>query len=196
LLKETGFWRRRLFPVLESRCYESPSLKTPRSTTCCWVGWCPRSGHFYQRAQILVVTGVLAVLASITLQAALKNSSHSITPTSFSAEALPLHKGQDRRVTERLACYVLQKTAPFCNGGRWFLLYILLEERRSILVDLGGRSPWLGFMRLCFLGDSGVALDRREADAEEASGLGFGHPAFCNFNYLLRRSSEEALTPL
>jgi hypothetical protein len=33
--------------------------------------------------QILVVTGVLAVLASITLQAALKNSSHSITPNFF-----------------------------------------------------------------------------------------------------------------
>ena len=86
--------------------------------------------------------------ATITLQAALKNSSRSSAPTlRFLREAHPLHKAPYGGVAQIRSRYVLQKAASLADGGAWALLYILFEKELGFLVCLAGPSRALSGLK-------------------------------------------------
>jgi hypothetical protein len=79
--------------------------------------------------------------ATITLQAALENSSRSSAPTSvFSGEAQPLHEAPYGGVAESRARYVLQEAASLADGDGRALFYVLSEKELGFLVRLAGSS--------------------------------------------------------
>ncbi len=76
--------------------------------------------------------------------------------------------------------------APVCDGSRRPFAYVFFEKLLGRLVGFGGSSTSLaGGEGLSPAGEPGVALDRGEADAEEAGGLGLGHSTLDGLNYLL-----------
>ena len=81
---------------------------------------------------------------------------------------------------------MLQEAAPVCDGGCRPPANVIFEKLRGRLGGFGGSSTSLpGGKRLSLAGESGVALDRGEADAKEAGGLSLGHPALLDgLNYL------------
>ena len=126
--------------------------------------------------------------ASVTLQAALSHSSRSNAPTVlFSAEAHPLQEPPQGRFAESLASEALQEVTSVCDGGRRPCAYVLFEKLLGRLLGFRRSSTSLpGAERLSLAGESGVALDRGEADAKESSGLGRGHAALLDgLDYLL-----------
>ncbi|CAA9408294.1 MAG: hypothetical protein AVDCRST_MAG22-1691 [uncultured Rubrobacteraceae bacterium] len=70
-----------------------------------------------------------------------------------------------------------QEGRPLPRGGVGARLYVLFEQPRDGCVGLRGPATALaGSERLLVGREPAVAFDRREADAEETGGSGFGHP--------------------
>jgi hypothetical protein len=68
--------------------------------------------------------------------------------------------------------------APLFDGGRRSVAYVLFEELLYGVVGFGGSSTSLPRGKgLSLIGKPDVALDRGEADAEEAGSMGLGHAA-------------------
>ena len=90
------------------------------------------------------------------------------------------------------ASELLQEVAPFRDGGCRAFPYGLFEEPLCGLVCYGRSSTTLsGGKGLSLASESGVALDRGEADAEEAGSLGLGHDALVDgLDFFLLRPSE------
>jgi hypothetical protein len=65
--------------------------------------------------------------------------------------------------------------APFFDGSGGSDAYIVVKKLARSVVCYGGLPPpYSGSKGFSFRGEFGVALDRGEADAEEASGLRLG----------------------
>ena len=127
--------------------------------------------------------------ATVTLQAALKNSSRSIAPTFLfrlkpirfrsllrvgSLKVLPAKILRKRRLCARVAAGLLRMSSSRSFFGS--------------LVGYGGSATSLpGGKTFSLAGESGVALDGGEADAEEAGGLGLGPSTLDGLNSLLRQ---------
>jgi hypothetical protein len=81
----------------------------------------------------------------------------------------------------------LQEVASLFDGGGGSCAYILLQELSCELVCFGRSSASLpGGKGLSSRSESDVALDRGEADGEQAGGLGLGCAALLDcFDYLL-----------
>ena len=66
--------------------------------------------------------------ATITLQAALRNSSRSAAPNDlFSAPSKPLDRSGDRRLAYLRPDGSLQKAAPLAKGKRWSFLQVAFQ---------------------------------------------------------------------
>src|SRR5829696_2501846 len=105
----------------------------------------------------------------------------------FSREAHTLHKPPQGGFAEALAGHRSQEVASLADGGCGSRAYILLEELPCELVRFGGSSASLPWGKgLSSRSESGVALDRGEADAEKAGCLGLGRAVLLEcLDYLL-----------
>jgi hypothetical protein len=66
--------------------------------------------------------------ATITLQAALRNSSRSVAPNDlFSAPSKPLDSSGDRRLAYLRPDDSLQKAEPLAKGKRWSFLQVAFQ---------------------------------------------------------------------
>ena len=132
--------------------------------------------------------------ATITFQAALKNSSRSSAPTVsvFLGEAHPLHKAPYGGVAKGRGGYVLQEAASLADGGSWALLYILLQEGLGFLRYYAGSSWALsGLKRPSLASHPRVALDLKERlTSKVRAAWAFDIPRSMAATIFLRRSSE------
>src|SRR5215213_22281 len=125
--------------------------------------------------------------ATVVLQAHLRSSSRSDTPTDlFSAPAHPIEHPTDGGVAHRNPRHPRQELAPFGQRRRRPFFEVRLQELPRRLTQLGFRAGApLGGEWLPFACGGSVALDGREAHAEGPGDLGGRHAPFFGCDDLL-----------
>ena len=92
---------------------------------------------------------------------------------------------------------MLQKAASLSDGGGRAFLYTPVEKESTFLAYLVGPSGALsGLERPPFSSGSRVALDRGEAQVEQAGRLSFSHAPLYGANYLLAEVFRVGSHPL